>query len=156
MHLFHPGGARERTCLRGGGSGSVPGSARPGRPSGDLQAVALFVGVDLDLHGQRIRWHIREHPQPNHGKQATPMKAKCARGSESRLHAAVADAAMQHLAHTKAQRRYYEASFDILDTYGEHTPFQAACEAWHAGDNAAMERALADDRRLAALAQAAK
>ena len=84
------------------------------------------------------------------------MKAKRARSSEGRLHRAIADAAVQHLAHTEARRRYYEASFDILDTYGEHTPFQAACEAWHAGDDAAMERALADDRRLAALAQAAK
>ena len=63
---------------------------------------------------------------------------------------------MRHLANTESDRRYYEAALEVLWEYGEHTPFDAALDAWHAGDAQAMERALSDENRLETLAQATR
>ena len=84
------------------------------------------------------------------------MNVNDARQSEMRRHSATVEAARAHLVRTDAQAAYYEAWFDILWEYGEHTPFEAARDAARDGDRAAMERALADDGRLAALARAAR
>ena len=61
---------------------------------------------------------------------------------------------MRCLTHTESDRRYYEASLEMLWEYGEHTPFDAALDAWRAGDTQAMERAMSDENRLETLAQA--
>jgi hypothetical protein len=84
------------------------------------------------------------------------MNANDARSSERRRHGAIAEAAMHHLAETEVEQRYYKTCFTILWEYGEHTPFEAACEAWRTGDRESMDRALADDRHLAALAKATR
>ena len=84
------------------------------------------------------------------------MNVNDAGQSEMRRHSATAEAARAHLVRTDAQAAYYEAWFDILWVYGEHAPFEAACDAARDGDRVAMERALADDGRLAALARATR
>ena len=61
---------------------------------------------------------------------------------------------MRCLTHTESDRRYYEAALEVLWEYGEHTPFDAALDAWRAGDTQAMERAMSDENRLETLAQA--
>ena len=63
---------------------------------------------------------------------------------------------MRHLANSENDRRYYEAALEVLWEYGEHTPFDAALDAWHAGDAQAMERALSAENHLESLAQATR
>ena len=63
---------------------------------------------------------------------------------------------MRHLTNSENDRRYYEAALEVLWEYGEHTPFDAALDAWHAGDAQAMERALSDENHLESLAQASR
>ena len=83
------------------------------------------------------------------------MNLKQARATERRYHDAVADATLRVLVTTQAEREYYEAELEIAWLYGEQTPFQAACEARRAGDERSWRRALADDRHLHTLAEAA-
>ena len=84
------------------------------------------------------------------------MNARSARSGERRRHDALSDAALRHLANTESDRRYYEAALEVLWEYAEHTPFDAALDAWHAGDAQAMERALSDENRLETLSQATR
>ena len=84
------------------------------------------------------------------------MSAQEARRSEERLHDALTETVLQHLAGTGADLAYYEAALALMWEYGEHTPFEAACHAWLAGDTQAMHRALVDESRLEALAGATR
>ena len=98
------------------------------------------------------------HSDPNRqtSEGARTMSAQEARRSEERLHDALTETVLQHLASTRADLAYYEAALALMWEYGEHTPFEAACHAWLAGDTQAMHRALADENRLEALAGAAR
>ena len=84
------------------------------------------------------------------------MNVRSARSAERRRHDAVSGAVLRHLANTESDKTYYEAALEVLWEYGEHTPFDAALDAWHAGDAQAMERALSDENRLEALSQATR
>lgn len=84
------------------------------------------------------------------------MNVRSARIGERRRHDALSGAALRHLANTESDRRYYEAALEVLWEYAEHTPFDAALDAWHAGDAPAMERALSDENRLETLWQATR
>ena len=44
--------------------------------------------------------------------------------------------------------------FEIVSEYEGGSPFSAACDAYHRGDDEAVAMALDDDRRLDALAEA--
>ena len=82
------------------------------------------------------------------------MSLKQARICERRRHDGLAEATLRSLASTKAERKYYEVALETAWEYGEHTPFEAACDAWRTGDREGMLRALADENRLHALAEA--
>ena len=84
------------------------------------------------------------------------MNAETVRSCERRRHNALSAAVLQHLGKTESDKRYYEAALDVLWEYGEHTPFDAAVDAWHAGDAQAMERAFNDESHLETLAEATR
>ena len=74
-----------------------------------------------------------------------------ARRAERSRHEGLAGAVFKHLVASEADRAYYETALEVLWSYGEHTPLDAAVRALKAGDTQRMNRALGEERLLEAL-----
>lgn len=79
-----------------------------------------------------------------------------ARASEERYRTSIREAVLGSLGTTPERILWCEAALEILWEYGELSPFEVAAGAWRSGNQDLYERALADDARLTALAEAAK
>ena len=91
-------------------------------------------------------------PQRRRTKHTT--KPESGHRSERRLRDAVKNAAIGALATDDADRERLGEMFEIVGEYEGRSPFSAACDAYHRGDDEAVAMALGDDRRLDALAGA--
>ena len=88
------------------------------------------------------------------GKVTPPSDAEQSESghrSERRLRDAVKNAAIGVLATDDADRERLGEIFEIVGDYEGRSPFSAACDAYHRGDDEAVARALEDERRLDAL-----
>ena len=93
-------------------------------------------------------------PQRRHTGQAT--KPESGHRSECRLRDAVKSAAIGALATDDADHDRLSEMFEIVGEYEGRSPFSAACDAYHRGDDEAVAMALDDDRRLDALSATGK
>ena len=76
--------------------------------------------------------------------------------SERRLRDAVKNAAIGVLAADDADRERLGEIFEIVGDYEGRSPFSAASDAYRRGDDEAVARALADERRLDSLTGAGR
>ncbi len=86
---------------------------------------------------------------------AVDVTIESARAGEERYRTSLRDAVMPHLGKTPEQAAWCEAALESLWEYGEMSPLWAAMLAWRRGETDLQEKALADDARLTALAEAA-
>ena len=91
---------------------------------------------------------------PQRRRRGHATKPESGHRSECRLRDAVKNAAIGALATDDADHERLGEMFEIVSEYEGRSPFSAACDAYHRGDDAAVAMALGDDRRLEALAEA--
>ena len=87
---------------------------------------------------------------------AAPVTLGTARTGEEEYRTAFRDAVIPHLGTTPERAEWCGAAIESLWEYGERSPLLTAMAAWRRGDAELCERALADDARLHALAEAAR
>ena len=93
-------------------------------------------------------------PQRRHTGQTT--KPESGHRSECRLRDAVKSAAIGALATDDADHDRLSEMFEIVGEYEGRSPFSAACDAYHRGDDETVAMALGDDRRLDTLSATGK
>ena len=88
---------------------------------------------------------------PQRKRTGHATKPESGHRSECRLRDAVKNAAIGVLATGDADHERLSEMFEIVGEYEGRSPFSAACDAYHRGDDETMAIALGDDRRLHAL-----